>query len=109
MLGLCFLIFGPAIGWLLGIIINAIVSSKSSHGFGSTSSCNTHMSSYGNSSLESEMRAHNARVEQMLREQELQRTHEEFSRMMRESEGSLADKLDTRVTNIFRNPWEGIL
>jgi hypothetical protein len=22
---------------------------------------------------------------------------------------SLADKLDTRITNIFRNPWEGIL
>ena len=107
MLGLCFLIFGPAIGWLLGIIINAIISSKNSHGFGS--SCNTYMSSYDNSSLESEIRNHHARVEQMLQEQEMQRTKEEFSRMMHESEGSLADKLDTRVTNIFRNPWEGIL
>ena len=24
-------------------------------------------------------------------------------------ESSLADKLDTRLTNVFRNPWEGIL
>ena len=111
MFGLCFLIFGPAIGWLLGIIIHAIISSKHHHDFGSYSSFNASMPSYTheNSSLESEIRNHHARVEQMLQEQELQRSKEEFSRMMHENEGALADKLDTRITNIFRNPWEGIL
>ena len=58
---------------------------------------------------EAEMRAHNARVEHMMLEQESRRLTEEMYRQTHESEGSLADKFDGRLTNIFRNPWEGIL
>ena len=61
------------------------------------------------SSMEAEMRAHNARVEHMMLEQESRRLTEEMYRQTHESEGSLADKFDGRLTNIFRNPWEGIL
>ena len=63
----------------------------------------------GNNSLYYEMRNHNRRVEQMLMENETRRLQENMYRQMHESEGSLADKYDTRLTNIFRNPWDGIL
>lgn len=56
-----------------------------------------------------EMRNHNRRVEQMLMDNENHRLQEQMYRLTHESEGSLADKFDTRLTNLFRNPWDGIL
>lgn len=56
-----------------------------------------------------EMRNHNRRVEQMIMDNETHRLQEQMYRLTHESEGSLADKFDTRLTNIFRNPWDGIL
>lgn len=105
MFELYFLIFGPAIGLVLGAVIGIIVS------VGRNGGGSKHISSYysGPSNLESEIRSHNARVEQMLIEQENRRSSEELSRIIHENDCSLADKLDTRLTNIFRNPWEEIL
>ena len=126
--GLYFLVLAPVIGPVLGLIVGIIVSIiNSSDSTKSPSSCTTksrttsYSSSYYEppvrdweserilSSMESEMRAHNARVEHMMLEQESRRLTEEMYRQTHESEGSLADKFDGRLTNIFRNPWEGIL
>ena len=101
---LYFLLFMPVIGLVLGIIIALIYSSKNGSGSYRGSS---HYNNY--SSFESEMRTHNARVEQMMMEQENRRITEEMHRQTHETEGSLAEKFDGRLTNIFRNPWEGIL
>ena len=48
-------------------------------------------------------------MRQMAMENESRRIQEEYNRISRETRQSLADKVDTRITNIFRNPWEGIL
>ena len=126
--GLYFLVLAPIVGPILGIIVGAIISAINS--FDSTtraSSCESkhrttsysssyyepHMRDWESerilSSMEAEMRAHNARIEHMMLEQESRRLTEEMYRQIHESEGSLADKFDGRLTNIFRNPWEGIL
>jgi len=100
-----FFVFGPAIGLIIGAVIGAIVSASRN---GGSSNYGSSYSS-GPSNLESEMRAHNTRMEQKMLENESRRASEELSRLVHESEGSLADKVDTRLTNVFRNPWEGIL
>ena len=126
--GLYFLVLAPIIGPVLGIIVAIIVSIvNSSDSTTRPSSCESkhrttsYSSSYYEppmrdweserilSSMEAEMRAHNARIEHMMLEQESRRLTEEMYRQIHESEGSLADKFDGRLTNIFRNPWEGIL
>ena len=126
--GLYFLVLAPIVGPILGIIVGAIISAiNSSDSTTRASSCESkhrttsysssyyepHMRDWESerilSSMEAEMRAHNARVEQMMLEQESRRLTEEMYRQTHESEGSLADKFDGRLTNIFRNPWAGIL
>ena len=64
---------------------------------------------YSRSSMESEMRAHNARMEQLMREQNRIMIDNESRRISESMNRSLAEQFDTRLTNIFRNPWEGIL
>lgn len=69
----------------------------------------TFYSSSTNDNLYQEIRNHNIRVEHMMRENESHRLQEENYRIMNQNEKSLADKFDTRITNIFKNPWDGIL
>ena len=64
---------------------------------------------YSRSSMESEMRAHNARMEQLMREQNKIMIENESRRISESIQRPLSDMFDTRLTNIFRNPWEGIL
>ena len=121
------------IGWLIAIIIQDSKSTKtysipkSTSSSKPTSSCGSTLyrgcgnpsslydydySNYGynsRSSLESEMRAHNARMEQLMREQNKIMIDNECRRISESNQRSLADMFDTRLTNIFRNPWEGIL
>lgn len=56
-----------------------------------------------------EMRNHNRKVEQMLMDNENHRLQEQMYSLTHESEGALADKFDTNMTKIFKNPWNGIL
>ena len=60
-------------------------------------------------SIESEMNAHNARVEQMMKEQHRTMIENESRRISESINRPLSEQFDTRLTNIFRNPWEGIL
>ncbi len=55
------------------------------------------------------MRAHNARVEQMMMEQHRTMIENESRRISESINRPLSEQFDTRLTNIFRNPWEGIL
>lgn len=64
--------------------------------------------SYYEQAMYNEMKYHNTKMREMLMESEKQRLQEETNRQ-HEAEPSLAEKFDTRLTNIFRNPWEGIL
>ena len=117
--GLYFLVLAPVIGPVLGLIVGIIVSAINNSDLTTRpTSCEskTRTTSYSSSyyeppvrDWESEMRAHNARVEHMMLEQESRRLTEEMYRQTHETEGSLADKFDGGLTNIFRNPWEGIL
>ena len=121
------------IGWLIAIIIQDSKSTKYSstpksssssrpvsssgsslyRGCGNPSSLyDDGISGYGynsRSSLESEIRAHNARMEQLMREQNKIMIDNECRRISESNQRSLADMFDTRLTNIFRNPWDGIL
>lgn len=132
---LYFLLFAPAIMPILIAIIAGIFSSfKSSSNTDSTSSSSKPISSSGNtisrgycnpsslydydipdynyysrSSMESEMRAHNARMEQLIQEQNKIMIDNESRRISESIQRPLSDMFDTRLTNIFRNPWDGIL
>ena len=132
---LYFLLFAPAIMPILIAIIAGIFSSfKSSSNTHSTSSSSKPVSNsgsslyrgYGNpsslydcdipdynyysrSSMESEMRAHNTRMEQLIQEQNKIMIDNESRRISESIQRPLSDMFDTRLTNIFRNPWEGIL
>ena len=132
---LYFLLFAPAIMPILIAIIAGIFSSfKSSSNTHSTSSGSKPVSSsrnsiyrgcgnpsslydcdipdynyYSRSSMESEMRAHNARMEQLIQEQNKIMIDNESRRISESIQRPLSDMFDTRLTNIFRNPWEGIL
>ena len=64
---------------------------------------------YSRSSMESEMRAHNARMEQLIQEQNKIIIDNESRRISESIQRPLSDMFDTRLTNIFRNPWDGIL
>ena len=126
--GFLFLLYAPIIGPVLGLIVGIIVSiinsekSNSSPKSGTksvnSSRCysyhnydnpSSHIPDYSYSSLESEMRAHNARMEQLMREQNKIMIDNESRRISESMNRSLAEQFDTRITNIFRNPWEGIL
>lgn len=56
-----------------------------------------------------EVQSHNSRVEQMMKESEYRRVREESQKISNEMHQDLADMFDGRLTNIFRNPWKGIL
>lgn len=134
--GFHFLLYAPIIGPVLGLIVGLIASavsesnssssttksgtksvsssrSSSYHSYGSPSShYDYHIPDYrynSYSSLESEMRAHNARMEQMLQEQNRIMIDNELHRINESIRRPLSEQFDTRITNIFRNPWEGIL
>ena len=132
---LYFLLFAPAIMPILIAIIAGIFSSfKSSSNTDSTSSSSKPVSNsgsslyrgcgnpsslydcdipdynyYSRSSMESEMRAHNARMEQLIQEQNKIIIDNESRRISESIQRPLSDMFDTRLTNIFRNPWDGIL
>ena len=97
-----YLVFIPIINIVI-LIICALVNAFCNGGKGCS------YSSSDMSSIESEIKTHNARMEQMMIEQENARLQAELYRIQSESEPSLAEKFDGRLTNIFRNPWEGIL
>ena len=61
------------------------------------------------STMESEMRAYNSRVEQLLQEQHRTMIENESRRISESINRPLSEQFDTRLTNIFRNPWDGIL
>ena len=126
--GLYFLVLAPIIGPVLGIIVAIIVSIvNSSDSTTRPSSCESkhrttsYSSSYYEppmrdweserilSSMEAEMRAHNARVEQMMMEQHRTMIENEAHRISESITRPLSEQFDTRLTNIFRNPWDGIL
>ena len=134
--GFLFLLYAPIIapiaGLIGGIIATIIHDSKTSsssikpgtkpasspesslyRGCGNPSSLHDYdIHGYGYnslSSLESEMRAHNARMEQMMREQEGIMIENELRRVNESIRKPLAEQFDGRLTNIFKNPWEGIL
>ena len=66
-------------------------------------------SSFYEQAMYNEMKYHNMKMREMAMNEQMQRTQEELNRVNSEIRTSLADKVDTRITNIFRNPWEGIL
>lgn len=130
--GFHFLLYAPIIGPVLGLIVELIASAVSEsnssssttksgiksrnssyHSYGSPSSqYDYHIPDYrynSYSSLESEMRAHNARMEQMLQEQNRIMIDNELHRINESIRRPLSEQFDTRITNIFRNPCEGIL
>lgn len=126
--GLYFLVLAPIIGPVLGIIVAIIVSIvNSSDSTTRPSSCESkhrttsYSSSYYEppmrdweserilSSMEAEMRAHNARVEQMMMEQHRTMIENETHRISESINRPLSEQFDTRLTNLFRNPWDGIL
>ena len=73
-----FCIAGPAIGWLVGIVVAAL---SEHHG-------NGHMSYTPSEPPQQQTEPRNE---------------------IPKDTSSPADKIDTRITNVFRNPWEGIL
>lgn len=128
--GIYFLLFGPIIGGVLGFIIQIIVwcmnsSDSSKSNTQSSSSCNNsscgspfsfHEPDYNEiernrilSSMEMEMRSHNARMEQMMMDQHRTMIENESHRISESINRPLSEQFDTRLTNIFRNPWDGIL
>lgn len=130
--GFLFLLYAPIIGPVLGLIVGIIASiinseksnsspksgrksvggsrSYSYHNYDNPSShYDYNIPDYSYYSLESEMRAHNARMEQLMREQNKIMIDNESRRISESMNRSLAEQFDTRITNIFRNPWEGIL
>ena len=126
--GLYFLVLAPIVGPILGIIVGGIISAiNSSDSTTRLSSCESkhrttsYSSSYYEppirdweserilSSMETEMRAHNARVEQMMMEQHKTMIENESRRISESINRPLSEQFDTRLTNIFRNPWEGVL
>ena len=130
MAGIYFLLFGPIIGGVLGFIIQIIVwcmnsSDSSKSNTQSSSSCNNsscgspssfHEPDYNEiernrilSSMEMEMRSHNARMEQMMMDQHHTMIENESRRISESINRPLSEQFDTRLTNIFRNPWDGIL
>ena len=74
-----FCIAGPVVGWIVGIIIGAIKDHRPTRRTSYTSSTPTPTST----------------------------TPDQSS--VYKDDRSLADKVDTRLSNVFRNPWEGIL
>ena len=126
-----FILFGPIIGGVLGFIIQIIAwcidssdnkpkSYSHSYSSGSNYSCGSsysfHESDYNEiernrilSSMEMEMRNHNARMEQMMMEQHRNMIENESRRISESINRPLSEQFDTRLTNIFRNTWEGIL
>ena len=130
MAGIYFLLFGPIIGGVLGFIIQIIVwcmnsSDSLKSNTQSPSSCNNsscgspssfHEPDYNEiernrilSSMEMEMRSHNARMEQMMMDQHRTMIENESRRISESINRPLSEQFDTRLTNIFRNPWDGIL
>jgi hypothetical protein len=75
-----FCIAGPAVGWIVGFIIGAIKDHRPTHHPNYTSSTSSTPTS----------------------------TTPDQSSVYKDDR-SLADKVDTRLSNVFRNPWEGIL
>ena len=124
-------IIGPVAGLIVGIIVSIVHSCRESKSTTSTSSKPIKSSysgsyhSYGYSdpyearlpnydyismaSIESEIRAHNNRMEDLMREQNKIMIDSELRRINDSIRPTLAEQFDTRITNIFRNPWEGIL
>ena len=130
MVGIYFILFGPIIGGVLGFIIQIISwcinssdtpksythrsSSNSSYSYGSSSQFSE--PDYNEiernrilSSMEMEMRSHNARMEQMMVDQQRTMIENESRRISESINRPLSEQFDTRLTNIFRNPWDGIL
>ena len=132
--GFLFLLYAPFISvtirvlcWVIAIIVQGLKSSGYTSKYSSTPVSNSNSStsrnsSYSrsyydihdyshnsNSSLELEMKAHNARMEQMMREQQVIMIENELRRINESTNKSLAEQFDSRLTNIFRNPWDGIL
>lgn len=129
--GIYFLVLWPIIGGVLGFIIRIIAwcidssddkpksyshssTSGSSYSCGSPSSY--HELDYNEiernqilSSMEMEMRSHNARMEQMMMDQHHTMIENESRRISESMNRPLSEQFDTRLTNIFRNPWDGIL
>jgi len=125
-------IIGPVAGLIVGIIVSIVNECKTSNSSTKTNSrpvSNSRSSSYHScghpdsyyeydvpsyrtnsySALESEMRAHNARMEQMMREQTSIMIENKCRRVNESIRKPLSEQFDTRITNIFRNPWDGIL
>ena len=128
MIGIEYLVLAPILGPVLGMIVAFIYSviSSSDSTVSKNSSTTKRKSDFHNksyyeppmrdweserilSSMESEMKAHNARVEQMLMEQHCTMIENESRRISESINRPLSEQFDTRLTNIFRNPWEGIL
>ena len=130
MVGIYFILFGPIIGGVLGFIIQIISwcidssdtpksythrsSSNSSYSYGSFSQFSE--PNYNEiernrilSSMEMEMQSHNARMEQMMMDQQRTMIENESRRISESMNRPLSEQFDTRLTNIFRNPWDGIL
>ncbi len=134
--GFLFLLYAPVIAQVVGfvVVIIAVIIPKSKKSSSSTKagtkSVNSSGSSlyrscgnpsslhdynipdynyYSRSSMEAEMRAHNDRMEQLMREQNRIMIENESRRISESMNRSLAEQFDTRITNIFRNPWDGIL
>ncbi len=115
-----FVMFAPAVVLVLGFIIKIVCwlsdsSDKTgAYNYGSSYSFdepdyNEIESSRILSSMEKEMRSHNARMEQMMMDQHRTMIENESRRISENINRPLSDQLDTRLTNIFRNPWDGIL
>ncbi len=131
--GMHFLLYAPvfcailgSIGGMIAVLVDACSSSKfgsgnkalrksnnslSYHSYGEPSSFyDDHYPDYiSKISMETEMKAHDARMEQMMQEQNKILIDNELHRIYDSTRTSLADQLDPRLTNIFKNPWEGIL
>ncbi len=126
--GLYFLLLTPIVGPILGLIVGVIISivnSSSSTKRPTSGESKVRATSYSSSyyetpmldweserilsSMEAEMRAHNARVEQMMMEQHRTMIENEAHRISESINRPLSEQFDTRLTNLFRNPWDGIL
>lgn len=132
--GFLFLLYAPLISvairvlcWLIAIIVQGSKSSSYTSKYSSTPKSYSSNSTYRNSSyshpcydipdcgynsyssLESEMKDHNARMEQMMREQQVIMIENELRRINESTNKPLSEQFDSRLTNIFRNPWDGIL
>jgi len=129
--GMHFLLYAPVfcsiVGFIGGMIYLFISDGSSSKSIVKTNAANKslHHHYYEQSSsfynhhpdydyisevlIESEIKAHNERMEQMMHEQNKILAQNELNRIYDSTRLSLADQLDSRLTNIFKNPWEGIL